>query len=64
MNKNNVKAMFIKTKDLETSENLKRSGFELVNYTNGMWTFVNKNDTNCLMAFDNNKVAYSNVLCI
>lgn len=62
-NKNdNTKAMFIKTKDLETSENLKRDGFKLVDYTNGTWTFVN--NSNCPLTFDNNKVAYSNMLCI
>ena len=61
-NKNNTKAMFIKTKDLETSEILKKSGFELVDCTNGTWTFVN--DSKCPLTFDNNKVAYSNMLCI
>ena len=63
MNKinNNTKAMFIKTKDLETSENLKHAGFELVDYTDGIWTFLN--NTKCSLTFDNNKVAYSNMLC-
>jgi len=60
-NKNNQKAMFIKTQDLETSENLKKSGLELVDYSNGTWTFVN--DTNRPLTFDNNKVVYSNMLC-
>ena len=60
-NKNNTKAMFIKTKDLETSENLKRDGFELVDYTDGIWTFVN--DLNRPLTFDNNKITYSNMLC-
>ena len=41
--------------------NLKKEGFELVDYTNGTWTFMNK--TECLLTFDNNKVAYSNKLC-
>lgn len=59
---NNAKAMFIKTKDFETSENLKKCGFELINYTNGIWTFVN--DSNHSLTFDNNKIAYSNMLCI
>ena len=60
-NKNNKKAMFIKTKDLETSENLKRDGFDLVDYTNGVWTFVN--DLNRPLSFENNKVTYSDMLC-
>lgn len=59
-NKGN-KAMFIKTQDLETSESLKHAGFELVDYTDGTWTFVN--DTNRPLTFDNNKIAYSNMLC-
>lgn len=60
-NKNEDKALFIKTKDLETSENLKRDGFELVDYTDGIWTFVN--DLNRPLTFDNNKITYSNMLC-
>ena len=56
-----TKAMFIKTKDLETSENLKRDGFDLVDYTNGVWTFVN--DLNRPLTFENNKVTYSDMLC-
>lgn len=61
-NKNNQKALFIKTKDIETSESLKNIGLKLVDYSNGTWTFVN--DTNCSLTFDNNKIAYSNMLCI
>lgn len=60
-NKNNNKALFIKTKDFETSEVLKNDGFELVDYTNGTWTFMN--NPNRLLTFDNNKFAYSNTLC-
>ena len=56
-----TKAMFIKTKDLETSENLKKDGFDLVDYTNGVWTFVN--DLNRPLTFENNKVTYSDMLC-
>ena len=58
---NNTKAMFIKTQDLETYEGLVKSGFDLVDYTNGIWTFVN--DANRPLTFDNNKIAYSNTLC-
>lgn len=60
-NKNNTKAMFIKTKDFETSENLMRDGFNLVDYSNGTWTFVN--DMSRPLTFDENKIAYSNMLC-
>ena len=61
-NKNNKKqALFIKTKDLNTSELLKNEGFELVDYANGTWTFMN--NSNRPLTFDNNKIAYSNTLC-
>ena len=61
-NKNNKKAMFIKTKDLETSENLKKDGFDLVDYTNGVWTFMN--DLNRPLTFESNNITYSDMLCI
>ena len=54
------KAMFIKTKDQETSEKLKTEGFKLVDYTNGIWTFIN--DPDGLLVFDDKKVTYSNIL--
>ena len=60
-NKNN-KAMFIKTKDEETSKTLMQEGFELVDYTNGVWTFVNNVERTLI--FEKNKVAYSNTICI
>lgn len=55
-------AMFVKTQDLVTAEGLKKAGFELVDYTDGTWTFIN--NPNCPLTFDNNKIAYSNMLCI
>lgn len=60
-NENNTKAMFIKTKDLETSKNLEREGFDLVDYSNGIWTFINNSDR--LLTFAENKAVYSNTLC-
>ena len=57
----NNKAMFIKTKDKDTSEILKEEGFHLVDYTSGVWTFLY--EENRPMTFDNNKIAYSNMLC-
>lgn len=62
MKENNRKqAMFVKTQDLTTAEGLKRAGFDLVDYADGTWTFINNPD--CPLTFDNNKVAYSNMLC-
>lgn len=54
--------MFIKTQDLVTAEGLKRSGFDLVDYLEGTWTFIN--NPNCPLTFDDSKIAYSNMLCI
>ena len=59
---NKNKAMFVKTQDLITAEGLKRAGFELIDYTDDTWTFIN--NPSCPLTFDNNKVAYSNMLCI
>lgn len=53
--------MFIKTQDEDTAEDLKKAGFELVDDTNGTWTFMNNPD--CPLTFDSNKVVYSNILC-
>lgn len=61
MNSKN-KANFIKTQDCETAEDLKRAGFELIDCTDGTWTFIN--NPNCPLTFDNNKFTYSNMLCI
>lgn len=57
----NNKAIFIKTQDLKTAENLKKSGFELVDYTNNIWTFLN--NPNCPLMFEDAKFTYSDVLC-
>ena len=62
-NKNsNLQAMFVKTQDLITAEGLKRAGFELVDYQDDTWTFIN--NPKCPITFDNNKLTYSNMLCI
>ena len=55
------KAMFIKTQDSNTADELKKIGFKLVDCTNGTWTFMNNPD--CPLTFDNNKVVYTNMLC-
>ena len=60
-NNSNKKAMFVKTKDFETSEVLKNEGLDLVDYTNGVWTFVN--DLNRPLTFESNKITYSDMLC-
>ena len=56
-----AKTLFIKTKDKETSDTLQAEGFQLVDYVDGVWTFINNPDLP--LTFDNKKVAYSNKLC-
>lgn len=59
-NKNN--SWFAKTQDKNTANELIESGFQLVDYANGIWTFMNKPD--CKLTFDKNKITYSNILHI
>ena len=60
--KDKNQALFVKTQDLNMAEAMKKSGFDLVDYTDGTWTFIN--NPNCPLTFYNYKVAYSNMLCI
>ena len=53
-------AKFIKTKDSFTADNLKNSGFDLFDYSNDTWTFIN--NQNNLITFDKCKIVYSNIL--
>lgn len=55
-------AKFIKTKDSFTADNLKNSGFDLIDYSNDTWTFIN--NQNNLITFDKCKIVYSNILFI
>lgn len=56
------KGSFIKTSDEETMQLLKSEDFELIDYSNGIWTFIN----NPKITFDNKniKITYSNMLAI
>lgn len=56
----NDKPLFIKTRDADTAKLLKAEGFELLEHTNNVWTFVN--DPNRPITFENNKVTYTNIL--
>ena len=57
--KNN--AWFCKTQDEYVMKELIEAGFQLVDYTNGTWTFMNKPDIP--LTFDDKKIAYSDKLC-
>lgn len=60
--KENKNAAFIKTKDKDTADAMKKSGFNLIDDSNGIWTFVN--DPDKPLVFNSNNVSYSNILCI
>ena len=46
---------------VELAEILKNEGFELIDYTNGIWTFMNNSEN--LLMFDNKQIVYSDILC-
>ena len=56
------KELFIKTKDEETRNVLIQEGFEMIDYSAGVWTFLNcpakYNDTKV----DSVKIVFSNML--
>ena len=61
MNKNKMNTMpFIKCGDDDTKRKLIESGFQLIEESNGIATFVN--DMTKVMTFDTAKIAYSNIL--
>lgn len=52
---------FVKTSDSDTADKLIKSGMQLLNQQNGVWTFVN--DPKIPMKFaDNTKIIYTNKL--
>lgn len=61
----NITLPFIKTSDRNTMEVLLMEGLELIDYSNGIWTFVNCLNKNVKLDYESNKkVTYSNMLCI
>ena len=58
---NKNRSWFAKTQDENIANELIESGYQLVDYTNGTWTFINKLD--CKLTFDNKKIVYSDKLC-
>ena len=59
-----TKMNFIKVRDEETAEKLKTLNFQLIDFSNGIYTFLN----NASLCFSNDvdvsKIKYSNMLCI
>ena len=59
---NKKKALFIRTTDKETKDQLLKEGFQLVDDKNG-WVFLNKS-TSANLNFDELKLVYSNILYV
>ena len=55
---------FIKVSDVETANLLTKLGFQLIDKTSGIYTFLNKTTTKFSNDIDKSKVQYSNVLFI
>lgn len=53
---------FIKTTDEETMNKLKDLGFQMVDCSGGVWTFINDADNFKFLNIDKSKIQYSNIL--
>lgn len=59
-----MKQNFIKTSDKSTSDTLKKIGFQQVDFSNGIYTFLNTDKIQFSSDIDKSKIQYSNMLCI
>lgn len=57
-----MKYNFLKTSDIETKNRLLEAGFKLVSQEGNVFTFIN--DHSLTFEDKNNKIQYSNMLCI
>ena len=57
-----MKYNFLKTSDEETKKYLLKRGYKLVSQDEKVWTFIN--DHTLTFEDKNNKIQYSNMLCI
>ena len=55
-----MEELFIKTKDEETKDKLVKCGFELIDFSGGVYTFLNSSTMN----FEDVKIVYSNILSV
>lgn len=62
----NTKQIFIKTSDEETKNKLESAEFELIDFSNGIWTFLNEPKKSMCFSEDNilDKVIFTNKLFI
>ena len=59
-----MKQNFIKTSDKSTAETLKNLNYQQVDYSNGIYTFLNTDKMQFSDDIDKSKIQYSNNLCI
>lgn len=59
-----IKMNFIKVKDEETAEKLKNLNFQLIDFSDGIYTFLNNASFHFSNDIDVTKIKYSNMLCI
>ena len=59
-----MKQNFIKTADKSTAETLKNLNYQQVDYSNGIYTFLNTDKMQFSDDIDKTKIQYSNNLCI
>lgn len=59
-----MKQNFIRTTDTSTATTLLRLGFQKVDESNGIYTFLNCNKLQFSEDIDKTKIQYTNMLCI
>ena len=59
-----MKQNFIKTSDESTAETLKELNYQQVDFSNGIYTFLNTDKMNFSEDIDKSKIQYSNMLCV
>ena len=59
-----MKQNFIKTSDETTAETLKKLNFQQVDFSSGIYTFLNTDKIQFSDDIDKSKIQYSNMLCV
>lgn len=60
----NTALPFVKTSDEETKKLLEREGLKLIDYSNGLWTFLNSPIDIGNLNFESGNFVFTNKLCI
>ena len=59
-----MKQNFIKTSDESTAETLRELNYQQVDFSNGIYTFLNTDKIKFSENIDKSKIQYSNMLCV